>query len=92
MSLEDNRADLVAHSRDFESRAGFTYSILAGDEVIGCVYLYRSSDDGEDAQISSWVRASHAHLDEVVWRTLNRWLETDWPFDTVRDYPRVATS
>jgi hypothetical protein len=92
MSLDDNRADLVAHRRDFENRTGFTYSILADDCVVGCVYLYPSPDDGMDAQISSWVSASHAHLDGVVWRTLNRWLETDWPFGTVVDDPRADTT
>lgn len=90
MSLDDNRADLVMHQRHFEARAGFTYSILDGDEVIGCVYLYPSPDDNVDAQISSWVTASRADLDEVVWRTLNEWLATDWPFGTVHDDPRPA--
>jgi hypothetical protein len=88
MSLEDNLADLVMHRRHFETRAGFTYSILDGDEVVGCVYLYPSRDDNVDAQISSWVTASRAHLDEVVWRTLNEWLKTDWPFGTVHDDSR----
>ncbi len=36
MSLEANLADLERHARDFTDRAGFTYSVLDGDEVIGC--------------------------------------------------------
>ena len=39
MTLEENLADLEGHARDFEERTGFTYSILDGDEVIGCVYI-----------------------------------------------------
>lgn len=89
MGLEENLGDLVAHRRDFEERRGFTYSMLDGHDVIGCVYLYPSSDEGFDAHVSSWVTASHAHLDEVVWSALNEWLRTDWPFDSVRDHPRA---
>ena len=88
MSLDDNLADLVAHERHFSDRAGFTYSILDGDEVIGCVYLYPTRDEAMDAHISSWVRQSHAHLDEPVWATLNQWLVDAWPFESVRDDPR----
>ena len=42
MSLAENLADLEMHERDFETRAGFTYTVLdpeSGD-VIGCVYIY----------------------------------------------------
>ncbi|MBT8165866.1 MAG: N-acetyltransferase [Acidimicrobiia bacterium] len=91
MSLEDNLADMVMHQRHFETRRGFTYSIVDGDEVVGCVYLYPSREDLVDAEISSWVTVARADLDEIVWRTLNEWLEADWPFGTVRDHPRVST-
>jgi hypothetical protein len=88
MDLAANRGDLEMHRRDFEARAGFTYTVLDGDEVIGCVYLYPSDEERVDAQVSSWVRASHAHLDETLWRTVNDWLARDWPFEVVRDHPR----
>ena len=80
MSREENLADLEGHARDFVNRTGFTYSILDGDEVIGCVYIYPSRDAGHDAAVRSWVRASRADLDEPVWRTLSRWIEDSWPF------------
>jgi hypothetical protein len=41
MSLEQNLGDLEHHARDFRERTGFTYSILDGDAVIGCLYIYR---------------------------------------------------
>lgn len=91
MSLERNLADMVMHERHFETRRAFTYSILGGDEVVGCVYLYPSREDDVDAEISSWVTASRADLDEVVWQTLNEWLKTDWPFSTVHDHPRYPS-
>jgi hypothetical protein len=81
MSPESNLADLVRHAKDFEDRAGFTYSILDGDEVIGCLYIYPSPT--ADAAVSSWVRASRAEMDVVTWQAISTWLETDWPFTTV---------
>lgn len=83
MSLDANLADLVRHASDFEQRSGFTYSILDGDDVIGCVYIYPS--ETADAAVSSWVRASHAEMDNAVWQAIVTWLETDWPFTSV-DY------
>ena len=80
MSLEQNLEDLVMHAEDFENRTGFTYSILDGDEVIGCVYIYPSKRPGHDAEVTSWVRASRAEMDAPVWRHLSEWIERDWPF------------
>ena len=81
MDLEANRSDLVAHAADFENREGFTYSIIDGDEVIGCVYIYPSKDPRHDAAVSSWVRESRSEMDVVVYRSLSTWLSEAWPFD-----------
>ncbi len=81
MTLESNLADLVQHAKDFEDRSGFTYSILDGDDVIGCVYIYPSRTN--DASVSSWVRASRADMDVVTWQSISTWLETDWPFTNI---------
>lgn len=83
MTLEENLVDLVGHAADFTNRTGFTYSILDGDEVIGCVYIYPSSDN--DASVRSWVRASRAGMDRPVWQALSDWLARVWPFATI-DY------
>jgi hypothetical protein len=84
MSLEANLSDLIRHADDFEKRVGFTYSILDGDEVIGCVYIYPSSDDDVDVAVSSWVRESRADMDVAVWRELSAWLSAQWPFARVQ--------
>jgi hypothetical protein len=81
MSLEDNLRDLEQHAREFRDREGFTYSILDGDEVIGCLYIYPSPEADHDARIRSWVRASRAEMDPVVWRSLSTWLASEWPFE-----------
>lgn len=81
MSLEANLSDLEGHARDFENRDGFTYSIVDRDDVIGCVYIYPSNDPDHDAFVTSWVRASRAQMDSVVYRSLSVWIAEVWPFE-----------
>jgi hypothetical protein len=99
MSLAENLNDLERHAQDFAERRGFTYTVLSigtGD-VIGCVYIYppRGESPGgafegeQRAAVSSWVRADHAALDPVLYRTVRAWLERDWPFRSVEYAPRA---
>lgn len=85
MSLEANLADLERHARDFTNREGFTYTVLDGDDVIGCVYIYPSHRKGYDAAVRSWVTAAREEMDVTVWRDVSRWLTDQWPF-TNPDY------
>jgi RimJ/RimL family protein N-acetyltransferase len=80
MSAEQNLADLVQHAADFAARTGFTYSVLDGDEVIGCVYLYTTIDGEHDVVARSWVRTSRAEMDVVLRETVSSWLTDAWPF------------
>lgn len=80
MSLESNLEDLVRHARDFEERKGFTYSILEGEDVVGCIYIYPDRRFGRDAWISSWVTKSHAESDIAVREALCAWIDEVWPF------------
>ncbi len=80
MSLEDNLSDVVGHAKDFAGRTGFTYSVVDGEEVIGCVYIYPARDAGHDASVRSWVTAGRAEVDSVLWETVSGWLTTVWPF------------
>ena len=88
MSAEKNLADLVRHAADFSARRGFTYSVLDDDEVIGCVYLYPTKEEDHDVDVQSWVRASRAELDEVLWETVSSWLAEAWPFQHPLYEPR----
>ena len=83
MSLEENLADLKRHAEDFASRKGFTYSVLDGDEIIGCVYLYPTDKNGCDVEALSWVTASRVDLDVVLRETVSTWLADVWPFKCV---------
>lgn len=80
MSLEQNLGDLERHARDFADRTGFTYSVLDGDHVIGCVYVYPATDETHDVHVHSWVRASRAELDLPLREAVAAWLVGDWPF------------
>ena len=88
MSLDDNRQDLARHAADFAVRRGFTYTVLDGDDVIGCVYIYPSKASAHDARVSSWVRYDHAQLDAVLYFAVLDWLATEWPFANVEYAPR----
>jgi hypothetical protein len=87
MTLEENLADMEMHAREFAYRSGFTYSILDGDLVIGCVYIY-PGESGYDAHVRSWVTESRAEMDRVVWRSISGWLEAEWPFVSIDYAPR----
>ena len=89
MGLDENLSDLERHGADFTARAGFTYSILDGDEVIGCVYIYPSPDPDLDTSIGMWVRASRADVDPVVRLTLAAWFADAWPFEHL-DYATTS--
>ncbi len=80
MSLEQNLQDLEMHASHFEQRTGFTYSVLDGDQVIGCVYIYPAIRSGSDAEVRSWVTAERAEQDPAVRDAVSAWLERAWPF------------
>ena len=83
MSLEENRADLERHARDFAARSGFTYTVLdpSDHDVIGCVYIYPDNDGVYDADVTSWVRATRADRDAALRELVSRWLAEAWPFE-----------
>lgn len=89
MTLDENMDDMEKHAREFADREAFTYSILDGDDVIGCLYIYPDQKGEAEAYVSSWVRESRADMDAVVWRAVSAWLRSDWPFASLRYASRV---
>ncbi len=88
MTLEENLSDLNRHAKEFAERLAFAYSIIDGAEVVGCLYIKRTDIEGHDAEVKSWVRASRAELDRVVWEAVSEWLATVWPFVSPYYAPR----
>jgi hypothetical protein len=84
MSLADNADDLLAHADDFAAGRGFTYTVLDGDDVIGCVYIYPDDEGAHDVHVRSWVRADRADLDGALRVAVLRWLHAEWPFTDIR--------
>jgi hypothetical protein len=83
MSLDENRADLERHARDFAARSGFTYTVLSDDRIVGCVYIYPDKTGEHDAVVLSWVRATHAERDGALRDLVRRWLAEAWPFERI---------
>jgi hypothetical protein len=88
MPPEQNLADLRQHAEDFAERSGFTYTVLAGDRTVGCVYIYPSAGEEGVADVRSWVRADRADLDVPLYQAVSAWLAEAWPFAVVRYAPR----
>ena len=84
MTLDQNLADLIRHDKDFQTRRGFTYTVLdPDDDVVGCVYIYPLAGDPSAANVSSWVTETRADLDAPLYHAVSEWLERDWPFPRV---------
>jgi hypothetical protein len=90
LTLEQNLADLEEHAEDFEHLRGFTFTVIdsADMSIIGCVYLYPPGRPGYDVDVSSWVRASRAELDEPLYKTVSHWLASAWPWHAPDYAPR----
>jgi RimJ/RimL family protein N-acetyltransferase len=89
MTIQENMRDLEMHAREFTDREAFAYSVLDGDEVIGCVYINPSQNPDTDARVRSWVTADRPDMDPVVWRAVTRWLQGAWPFQRFEYSARV---
>jgi hypothetical protein len=87
MTRDENHGDLERHAKDFETRRGFTYTVLAAEtgSVIGCVYIYPAKPGEHDASVLSWVRADRAELDVPLRDAVRGWLRDAWPFENI-DY------
>jgi RimJ/RimL family protein N-acetyltransferase len=90
MTPERNLQDLTRHANDFAAGKGFTFTVLdtADDDVIGCVYIYPTSQEGHDVEVQSWVRADHADLDTSLADAVAGWIRTDWPWENPYRYGR----
>jgi RimJ/RimL family protein N-acetyltransferase len=89
MSLAENLADLERHREEFYARTAFAYSVLdpQTDDVIGCVYVDPDEAHAGGVTVRSWVRVTHADLDEPLCKAVVDWLERDWPFASISTSP-----
>lgn len=89
-TIEENRADLEGHQREFLDRESFAYTVVSLDEsrVLGCVYINPGRIEGIDAIVRMWVRQSEYDrgLDPILFREVKAWIGSAWPFSKV-SYP-----
>lgn len=78
-SLEENRLDLAEHYREFEDREAYAYSVLSGEDCVGCLYIEPWSSG---AQLAFWFRDDWLPRETEVIEAVLKWLE-GWPFDEV---------
>ena len=94
-TLQENRADLERHQREFEQREAFAYTMvnLGESRVLGCVYVNPSEGDSTDAEVIMWVRQGEIDngLDSILFETVKRWLRQRWPFERI-SYPGRDTT
>jgi hypothetical protein len=83
-TLDQNLADLEQHLREFVTGEAFAYSVLDGDDVIGCVYINPDGSRAADAMVRSWVRASRAERDLDLAVEIDQWLSEAWPLSSRR--------
>lgn len=95
IGLDEDRNDLIVHREEFERRGSYAYAIIGedGKASAGCIYIYppNHSFDGSDrsampsdadAAVSCWVTqaAYDRGLYPIVYRFIEEWLRTSWPF------------
>lgn len=88
MTLKQNLSDLETHQSEFRSRSKFAYSVLRGEEVVGCVYI-NPTGRPRHATVRSWVSETYAHLDKLLYEQVSSWLTEAWPFDGFDYSPRL---
>lgn len=84
LTLEENEMDLKRHEKEFNERAAFAYTVFdfENKNCLGCIYIDPSNS--HDAEITMWTR--NAVTDELLYRTVKKWIENDWPFENI-SYP-----
>ena len=82
MSFESNKSDLVRHEKEFNSRVAFAYAVLnsAKDNYLGCIYINPTEQVDYDCEVFLWVKDTEVALDQALFKTVNDWLNNEWPF------------
>ena len=87
LTAEDAVADMAQEAALFESRRAFAYAVLTpdGTRERGCIYLRPSLKAGYDAVVRLWVTQAEfeAGFDGALERWTRRWVDDQWPFQTV---------
>jgi RimJ/RimL family protein N-acetyltransferase len=92
LSFVEDQIDLGWHQREFENKTSFAYTVTSvdGKECLGCLYLYPPGYRDEiskhaDVDVSFWVTqtAYNKGLYATLYKKLDNWLKSTWPFKTI---------
>lgn len=92
LTFIDDQIDLAWHQREFEHRTSFAYTVMSPDEkeCLGCLYLYppryrNETSKDADVDVSFWVtqKAYDKGLYVILYKTLDNWLKSTWPFKKI---------
>ena len=87
LTIEQNLIDLGWHQKEFQRRRSFAYTVVAldGSQVVGCVYVEPTQQDGCDAEVYLWARESAlgAPADKALEAVVVAWIASAWPFAKV---------
>lgn len=81
LTLEEDENDLKRHEKEFDERVAFAYTVFdfENKRCLGCLYIDPSKS--YDAEITMWTRDDQT--DQLLYRTVKKWIESDWPFKNV---------
>ena len=92
LSFEDDMIDLAWHQREFEYRTSFAYTVMSpdGSKCLGCLYLFQpgwrnDTSKNADVDVSFWVTQEEYDkgLYPKLYKALDQWLKTTWPFKNI---------
>lgn len=87
LSLEQDLIDLAWHQKEFQIGRAFAYSVMSLDDrqLLGCIYIDPTEEEGYDAEVYYWVRTSELEsgLEAALGSFIRTWLAETWPFQRV---------
>jgi hypothetical protein len=90
LTFKQDLIDLGWHQKEFQNRSSFAYTVMNPDasQCLGCMYIFKPTKSGFDAEVYMWVRKSAAGegLDPILYGAVKKWVSEKWPFKKVA-YP-----
>ena len=92
MTLDENLVDLGWHEKEFSLKHSFAYTVVLPnneDVVIGCCYIYPSSNPEFEVQAYYWIRENllESGIETELGKTFKAWLQKSWPFQKI-EFPK----
>jgi hypothetical protein len=91
MTYEEDREDLAQHEADIAACKSFCFAVLDADEreLLGCVYVDPSAEEGIDAEVRWWLvdAAVGTDVESALTKLVPEWIAEAWPLSNVNYQP-----